>query len=239
MPAEKPVIAIAAALMIELEPVVDWLKLYGEFPRFEGEYQGKRLIAVVAGMGGGKARACIKMLATEVKPKPERILWIGLAGALDPSLKGGDLIKVDLAANEFGKAMRLVHDLPPARIDANAFSVVTMDRLIATPYDKKRLRGHVKAKAVDLETFHAAAAAEDFGIPMSCARAISDTADETLPRVLAASVDSKGRTIPGKAMRAVLLRPWLIPQAMRLGKASRAGCDRLAEWVMHELGHTK
>jgi adenosylhomocysteine nucleosidase len=121
------------------------------------------------------------------------IIMAGFAGALDPSLRIGDI----------------VHDDPPGTIH-------TSTQIIATPADKAALFAQTGAKAVDMENAIVRAMADRLSIPFFGVRAISDTATDSLDPAILSFVDETGRLRPAALAKTVLQRPALIPQLNHL-----------------------
>lgn len=143
------------------------------------------------------------------------ILMAGLAGALDPSLKVGDVI-VDDCAN-----------LLPATIPFRRGTIHTANQIVATPAQKAELFARTGAAAVDMESDAARQYAQASGVPLIAVRAISDTADETLDPAVIGLVDELGRVKPAMLTATLLRRPGLIPYLNRLGKNSRFAANQL------------
>jgi adenosylhomocysteine nucleosidase len=144
------------------------------------------------------------------------IIMAGLAGALDPSLKVGDVVIDD------------PHGLVPASIDGcRRGAIHGADRIIATPAEKSALFERTGALAVDMEsTIVKKSAASIINV-----RAISDTADEVLDPRVVQLVDDAGRAKPGVIARMVIRRPSLVPYLSRLGKNSKIACNALGDAV--------
>jgi hypothetical protein len=121
------------------------------------------------------------------------IILAGFAGALDPILGVGDIVRDD----------------PPG-------SIYTSSDIVATAREKADLFARTGARAVDMENATVRRFAEQIGVPFFGIRAISDTANEDLdPRVLR-FVDETGRPRPAAIAKGLLLRPALIPTLNRL-----------------------
>jgi len=135
-------------------------------------------------------------------PRASRIILAGLAGALDPALKIGDIV-----------------------MDG---SIHTSDRLIATAAEKAELFQTTGARAVDMETAVVRRAAQAAGIPFTAIRAVSDTADQALDPALLTVVDEVGRPRPLKVAALLVRRPNLVPQLRRLEADSRKALAALA-----------
>jgi hypothetical protein len=151
--------------------------------------------------------------------------WImaGLAGALDPSLRVGDVIVED------------PHGLVPAdlvrQLGIKAGSIQTAGKMICTAAAKAELFRQTGALAVDMEQGIVRQAATAAGATLIGVRAISDAADEALdPRVIGL-VDELGRARPGRIGAAILRSPGLVPHLARLGKNSKIACVGLGAAV--------
>ncbi|MFA7236558.1 MAG: hypothetical protein WC058_06825 [Phycisphaeraceae bacterium] len=107
----------------------------------------------------------------------------------------------------------------------------TADHLIATPVEKSRLRQQTAAHAVDMESAAVAAVCDALHIPWLCLRAVSDTADQSLPAYLADMVDPLGRPRPLAALRQLLPHPSRLRTLTQIARRSRAAVDALAEKV--------
>jgi adenosylhomocysteine nucleosidase len=140
------------------------------------------------------------------------IIMAGLAGALDPTLKIGDVVLDD--------------------------AIHTSDRLITTAAEKANLFRQTNCRAVDMENAIVRAAAAAAGISFIGIRAISDTADQAVdPRVLKL-VDEVGRPRPLAIAGLLLRRPTIIGQLRRLHSDSATALESLGRAVRAELFRT-
>src|SRR5579863_9583329 len=122
-------------------------------------------------IGGG----CGATLAQKLEPAIHRgtvgVISFGLCGALDPSLKVGDLVIGDAVADDRDilKAdpawtARLVAALPEAKIGRFATAAAPVPDLAAKAALRERAGGAI---AVDLESFFAARQARWYGLPFA------------------------------------------------------------------------
>lgn len=142
-------------------------------PSWAGKFQGLEVAVGVIGMGpphcASRAAAFLDFY------EPAHLLLAGFAGALDPSLRRGEVI-----------------------INRGEGKIHTASEVIATAADKARLLHETGAPLVDMESAHVAAVAEARGVPLTVVRAVSDLAGEDLPAdILARSYDAgRGVTTP-------------------------------------------
>jgi adenosylhomocysteine nucleosidase len=148
-------------------------------------------------------------------------VWImaGLAGALDPSLRVGDVLLDD------------PHGVVPAelvrRLALKVGSVHTATKMVCTTAEKADLFRKTNALGVDMEQAIVRRTATAVGTSVVGVRAISDAANEALDARVIRLVDEVGRARPGRIGAAILRSPGLVPYLARLGKNSKIACERL------------
>lgn len=154
------------------------------------------------------------------------ILSVGVAGALDPGLRPGDLLApqavrygpLTLAADP-ALVAALARDCGARVVDA----VAGVDAVAATPQDKAALRAATGAGLVDMETHGVARACAAAGRPWAALRAIADDAATALPGWTAALIGPDGRVRALAAAWGALTHPADLPALLRLGRASARG----------------
>jgi hypothetical protein len=147
------------------------------------------------------------------------VILAGLAGGLNPALKAGDIIAEASANSPW-------NDLP-----FRAGRVHTSDHVIASPAEKQRLFRETACDAVDMEGGVVRRLADSAGVPMLHIRAISDSANETVPVEMMSWIDDVGKPLPGRIAANLALHPGQIPAMIRLGKNSRLALANLARAV--------
>ncbi len=165
----------------------------GPFPAHLGVFAGSAALVVHTQVG--KAAAAAAVAWALAKHRPKAAFFAGVAGALAPGLKTGDLLvaldavqwDVDLTA--FGRAPgelasgerfipadpRLVAVLEEAGAD-RVGRVASGDRFVADPEQAAWIRTTFAADAVEMEGAAALWTARRFGVPAALLRAISDAA---------------------------------------------------------------
>jgi adenosylhomocysteine nucleosidase len=144
------------------------------------------------------------------------VVMAGLAGALDPTLKVGEVvIDGELAGDFHGVIFR-------------SGKIVASDKLISTPEEKAKLFSKTGALAVDMESAAARKMALAADLPFISIRAISDTASQTLDPSTMAMVDEFGRPKISSIVLSLSRRPQLVGQLQRMGRSAALAAANLA-----------
>jgi nucleoside phosphorylase len=184
----------------------------------------------------------------------ERLLILGVAGALSPWLRvgdlvaahevraepGGDLLRGDRAFADV--AVRCANALPSVAVSSASIADTREEkaRLLALSQvgvadangmdhvDNKDLGMRIAA-VVDLESFAYAAAAQRAAVPWLILRTVSDTADEAIPGLLNRSRDAGGSVQRSRVVRGLLTDPRPLPNLLRLRQRVARASERLAQ----------
>jgi adenosylhomocysteine nucleosidase len=148
------------------------------------------------GPGPARARAAAEAL---IAAGAETLASFGVAGALDPRLKPGDLVVATAAIDADGT--RYAAELREFGIRG---AILTQAHPVASAEEKRRLFAETGALAVDMETAAVAAVACRAGRRFVAVRAICDAAARALPSAAVAAMRKDGRT----DVLAILVRPW-------------------------------
>jgi nucleoside phosphorylase len=155
------------------------------------------IVLGVTGDGQENARQGLQALLAAIPV--ERVLVIGVSGALSAGLPPGALLVGERVVHESGASYAADRGLIEAATRALAARLavfVSATQLADTVAEKQRLLGlpHVRGAdvAVDLESAAYAAVARAAQIPWLCLRSISDTAGEGLPALLNQCRDEGG-----------------------------------------------
>jgi adenosylhomocysteine nucleosidase len=220
-------IAIVAAMPEEVAPLRARLA--------QGRPGGPPVEIAVTGDGARNARAGAEALLA--RGRFDRLLVVGVSGALTPDLGTADLIVGARIRDEAGRA----HDAAGAEVARVAQAtggrpalVLSARKIADTVEEKTRLARDAAAEAdgrpavVDLESAAYVAAAEQAGVPWTVLRAVSDTAAEALPAILNRSADAAGSVNRGRVLRGLFSDPGALPQLLALRKRVAACADVLA-----------
>jgi adenosylhomocysteine nucleosidase len=148
----------------------------------------------------------------------QALIIAGLAGALAPQLRVGDLV----ADGDFPAS------LSNATPSMHRGRIHTSPNLVASPAEKRALFDQTGALAVDMESGFARALAENRGTPFLALRAVSDAASDPLDPALLSLIDSRGRPRIGRAAALVARRPGTLPELLRIGRATRRALSHLS-----------
>lgn len=139
------------------------------------------------------------------------IINTGFCGALDPSLRVGDIV--------------VWGDVPCATRAARG-EISSSDRVVVTAEEKRRLREKTGAIAAEMEAGAVREIAAEWGVPFYCVRAVSDTAGEDMPLDFNLYRNSAGRFSLPRITVAAISRPFTrIPALRRL----EANCNAASE----------
>ena len=203
-------VAIVAALEREVRPLIkDWrvTEKAADGRRFRF-FEKDDSVVVCGGIGVEAARRAAEAVIAIYAPK--LIYSAGFAGALDPALKVGDVVRSRRVIN--------AGDGSSVNLDQGEGVLVTFGS-VASPEQKARLRNSFGAQAVDMEAAAVAQAAAARGIGFAVVKVISDEFDFSFPS-MEQFVDYDGQFRAGRFAWFTALRPWLWPQVARLARNS-------------------
>jgi adenosylhomocysteine nucleosidase len=141
----------------------------------------------------------------------------GLAGALVPELKVGDVFVPELIIGDSDNNMIET---------ASGMGTLVTVGAIAGAAHKKLFAAKYHAQALDMEAFAVADVARIYNVPCIAMKAISDEYDFDLPPLGRFVTDSGNfRTAAFAAYAAV--RPWIWPTVIRLNKNSQTAIKNL------------
>lgn len=189
---------------------------------------------VIAHAGGADEQRLHHLLSRSARDGARAILSFGVAGALDPAFKAGDLV---CASDVLAKGERFqTHPQWTARIEA-ALPHVTRARVlgsdlpIVTAPDKAHAFRATGCAIVDMESGVAARVAQDFNLPFAVLRAISDEADCDVPSAALAGMAADGRTDVVAVLRALGKDPQQIRALLKLAWSAKAARESLLRCV--------
>jgi adenosylhomocysteine nucleosidase len=223
-------VGIIAALEREVRPLIkskDWGWRVSEREhggrRFRFLEDGTDAVLICGGIGAQAARrAAVVMIELY---SPTVIYSVGFAGALDPSLRAGEVVLPALVID--------ASDGSRANLSEGKGVLVTFGS-VASPAQKAQLRNSYGAQLVDMEAAAVWRAAQAHGIKFAAVKAISDEFDFTFPEI-EKFVDAQGQFQQGRFARFAAVRPWLWPKVNRLAKGSNRAVAGLNDWLTTSL----
>ena len=197
---------------------------------------GEAQVAVVeAGVGqAGVARAVPAVLAAH---KPRLLISAGFAGGLVDELKRGDIFLADSVVYDDQPEQMLddqhaLIDLP-TKTAVHRGRLVSVDKIVRLPDDKRELGQRLDAHAVDMETYPIAAACEKRATPMLSVRIIFDEAADEISADIAhigQQASKVGRV--GAAIGSLFRRPSSVKDMLRLREQALVASDTLADFLL-------
>ncbi len=242
-------VLICAAIPRELKYVQRILaSLEGARKTAEGVFFVQRgsteIILHLTGIGIKSAESSVYSLLNELHP--DFMMSLGFGGAIYEGPAAGDLIWAPrfllLRSNPSRKDAAEISDisLPEAMIPADRLSssihlregcIVTLQEIMTKPEIRNILQEGISFPVCDMETFVLARAAVQRQIPFFAARAISDTADEDIPREFFDITDEAGKIAYRRLGMSILRKPALLKSLIRLGMNSEKAAKSLGDLV--------
>jgi adenosylhomocysteine nucleosidase len=232
-------VAVLFALNIEAAGLYDLLSdartaKLANFIEHTGYLKGKQVVIAETGVGpkaAGKAAADVIEFH-----KPRWLISAGFAGGLHDAIRPGHLLLVDNVASRSGESLAIGLSCDPEWLASakgvHAGKLLTVDQIVRTESDKRKLAEEHAAIACDMETFAIADVCRQKQVSLMAVRTITDAVDDTLPPEVDRLMRQK--TIAGKlgaAASAIVGRPTVAKELWDLrGKALKAS-DRLAKFL--------
>jgi adenosylhomocysteine nucleosidase len=199
----------------------------------QAEAKIARRAGLNAVVGGGDHRRTVAVVE-EAASQAECLVSFGIAGALSPHLKAGDIV---LSAEVIDEDCRWLSgdsllSLIPQLVQqtgATEGPVLGAQMILATKADKRRAWRETGALAVDLESVVVARAAAALGIPFLVLRAIADPASRALPPAALLPLSDDGQPDVSQVLRSVIRRPQQLPTLLAVAREARQALGALVE----------
>lgn len=194
----------------------------------------------IGGRAAGAAERIERMMAEGVTG----LVSFGIAGALHPTLRCGDVVVADCVVGAAGErwpcapewVAELASQLPSVTqaqgrkdesVGRSFRAILGLDQLLSSPGEKAGAFARTGALAIDMESHHVARAAAAHGLPFIAIRAISDRADEALPACFAGFIDSMGAMKMSAVLAALISGRVSLRQLLAAGRSSRQAHEAL------------
>ena len=189
-----------------------------------------RYMFAETGVGGAMVRKTLDWLrAYELPPF---VFMAGFAGALVEDLDVGDGVHVGAVVGPDGvrREATLPLDLP-----YRVGTLVTSDRMIGEPNEKRKLAETHHAIVVDMETSYVASWCEERGVPWGCVRVVSDDVRTPLSKDVFDLLEN-GRVSLWRLTKAICRRPSIIDELLKLRRATNKAADEIASALRDVIG---
>ncbi len=224
-----PELALVAAMEREIRPLVRRWRVE------EREYAGRRYrffesdrcVAVCGGIGPDAARRATEAVISLYSPAV--VESVGFAGALDCSLRVGQVIEVRQVVD--------ARDNSRTNTGSGAQTLISFPSL-ADAEQKARLAAAYPAQAVDMEAAAVAQAAQARGIRFAAIKVISDEMEFPLP-AMGEFIGGDGIFQAGKFGLYVAARPWLWGTLLRLARNSSRASKLLSLYLEKSIAQVQ
>ena len=232
-------ILVVFAMGVEAGGMVDLLQnvvttqgsTFLEHSGFLGE---QRVALIESGIGRDLAgRATADAVSVH---QPEWIISAGFAGALSSELKRGHILMashlVDLADSKLDVGLQMDSESLSRNPALHTGRLLTVDELIRTPSEKRKLAKQYDAVACDMETTAVGKVCSREKVRFLSVRIISDAVDDELPQEIGKLLDQKSLAAKlGAATGAILGRPSSIKDMWGLREEAIRASDRLSRFL--------
>ncbi|MDA0239629.1 MAG: hypothetical protein O3A84_06330 [Proteobacteria bacterium] len=157
------------------------------------------------------------------------LISFGVAGALNPDLRAGDLVLADRIIDDADG--NFATDRPWAQLLEQRLSQVEKSpipvkhgalfssrTILASVSEKNEIHRTTGADAVDMESFALARICQETETRFIAVRAIADTASHALPIAAQRAVSDEGKILIGRIVWELLKRPQQLPQLLALSR---------------------
>ncbi|MGE0606313.1 MAG: hypothetical protein AB7O62_04235 [Pirellulales bacterium] len=232
-------VGVVFALGIEgggLEDLLDGVVVVhgGGFKARQGGYRGRHVVLLESGAGRDAARHGTQALIEG--HRPQWIVSTGFCGGLQPQVRRGDIVMANSVADLQGR--RLAIDL---KMSSEALAglrgvhvgkMLTVDRVIRTPAEKRELGELHQALAVDMETSAVAEVCAREHVRFLAIRVVSDAMQDELPPDLDRLIQqpTTARRL-GAALGAIVNRPSSVKDMLKLKEDALVCSDKLAKFM--------
>ncbi|MBV8777754.1 MAG: phosphorylase [Alphaproteobacteria bacterium] len=197
----------------------------------EAEARIARQAGLAAVVGAGDRGRTIAVVE-EAASRAECLVSFGIAGALKPGLRAGDIILSTEVIDDdrrwlSSEALRPHIAELASEIGAIEGPVLGAHLAVATRRDKRRAWKETGALAVDMESVVVARAAAALGIPFVVLRAVADPAVRELPPAALVPLSEEGRPALGPVLASVMRQPQQVPTLMALAREARQALQAL------------
>ncbi|MGQ9575486.1 MAG: phosphorylase family protein [Thermoguttaceae bacterium] len=201
----------------------------------QGQWRQRRVVLMVCGAGRPAAARATEALI--LAHRPGWVISAGFCGGLISGLQRHDILIADALADTAGRGFELELsglDLAglASRPGVHVGRLLTTERIVRRPAEKRKLAEQHRALAADLESLAAAEVCRRHGVRFLAVRVVSDAVDEPLPAEVERLSRQKSRAARwGAAFGAILNRPGAVKDLFKLQQNALVASDRLARFL--------
>jgi hopanoid-associated phosphorylase len=187
---------------------------------------GLKAEARIAAAPGLKVFACggnVGLRAREIRAAvlsgAPAILSFGVAGGLDTTLRAGDWVvasRVSFGERRIETDPEWANRLAQRIAGAELAPIVSAADAVLHPAHKRDLHERTGAAAVDMESFQAAALAEELKVPFAAVRVIADPMHREIPPAARLGLRADGTIAIGAILASLIRGPSQLPLLMRV-----------------------
>ena len=209
------------------------------FVACHGGLAGRHLISIRSGTGRQAARRATEALISGHEPK--WVISAGFAGGLHPELKRHDILMADDLVDLDGNRLSVDLKVDPAALahtpGVRLGALLTADRIIRLPDEKRALGDKHHAMAVDMETFEVAQVCRRSKVRFMAVRVITDGVDDELPPDVEHLMEQQTSVRKlGAVVGTVINRPGSVKDMYNLKENALLASDRLAKFLASMIG---
>ena len=192
----------------------------------------------------GTGRQAAEQVAALIeKDPPAWVLLMGVCGALEPSLRPGDLVVPERAvypgpSGQISESCRAFTACPScAEALRPSGAILTVESPLCSVAAKSAAFSKTGAICVDMELFFLTERMAEIPVDFIALKAVSDPASQTVPAAAASALRPDGTADLPAILAGAVRRPWIIKDLIRLGAGFRRACSRLRKILPSAIGH--
>lgn len=205
-----------------------------DFVARQGTLKGRNVVLIEAGVGPlAAARGAQALLAGH---RPAWVISAGFSGALDPRLKQGDIVMADSITDGEGHRLSIDFKISPEAVAAtpslHVGRLLTVDRIVRSPDEKRTLGQQHECLAVDMESWAVGEVCRQAKAKFMAVRIVSDAVDRELPADIERLARQKTHAARlGAAAGAIFRRPSSLKDMLKLKEDALVASDKLAKFL--------
>ena len=205
---------------------------------YTGTIDNTSIAVVLSGVGQNNAEEATKRLIDVFAPKA--VCSAGYAGGLSSHLKRFDICVPEQVLRESdGLALDLSDSIPQKTAPMpDKLTLITLNNVVETPAQKRKLHELTGAKIVDMETFAVAEVCRIRNVPFFSFRVVLDTVEDQIPPDIAkilGSLDKGAARLSGTILGNIWSRPSVVLDFVTLKKRAFTASERLALFALAEI----